>query len=248
MRAVILAAGVARRLGAAAGGRPKSLLEFGGATLLERHLVLLASLGVAPVTVVTGSQADLVEAALAGRARTVHNPDYLSGSIVSLWTAREELTAGDEVLLMDADVLYHPDVLRRLVASRFRDCLLRDRGFEDGPEPVKLCTRHGTIVEFRKTVAPDIEYDAIGESVGFFRFSPESARELALLAQQYLDQGRRDEPYEEAVRDLILREPSRFGVEDVSGLPWIEIDFPEDVTRAREEVLPRIPALPLDGK
>ena len=34
--------------------------------------------------------------------------------------------------------------------------------------------------------------------------------------------------------------PRRFGVEDVTGLPWIEIDFPDDIERARLEILPRL--------
>jgi choline kinase len=48
------------------------------------------------------------------------------------------------------------------------------------------------------------------------------------------------EPYEEAIRDVLLAEPRQFGYEDVTGLPWIEIDFPEDVKRARDDILPRL--------
>jgi len=32
----------------------------------------------------------------------------------------------------------------------------------------------------------------------------------------------------------------RFGYEDVTGLPWIEIDFPADVIRAQNELVPAI--------
>ena len=46
--------------------------------------------------------------------------------------------------------------------------------------------------------------------------------------------------YEEPIRDMILASnlndptnPARFGFEDISGLPWTEIDFPEDVVKAR---------------
>jgi choline kinase len=51
-----------------------------------------------------------------------------------------------------------------------------------------------------------------------------------------------DAPHEEAVRNVLLREPGAFGFEDVTGVPWIEIDFPEDVVRAREQILPAIRA------
>ena len=49
-----------------------------------------------------------------------------------------------------------------------------------------------------------------------------------------------DAPHEEALRDMLLASPGDYGFEDVTGLPWVEIDFPEDVTRANEEILPAI--------
>jgi len=53
--------------------------------------------------------------------------------------------------------------------------------------------------------------------------------------------GRIDLEYEEAIRDIILAHKGRdFGFEDVSDLPWIEIDFPEDVERAEAMVLPNL--------
>jgi choline kinase len=48
--------------------------------------------------------------------------------------------------------------------------------------------------------------------------------------------------YEEAIRDLILADANSFRVCDVSDLPWTEIDFPEDLARARAEILPRLMA------
>ena len=41
-------------------------------------------------------------------------------------------------------------------------------------------------------------------------------------------------------RVLLRRPAATFGYEDVTGLSWIEIDFPDDVRRAEEEVLPRV--------
>ena len=34
-----------------------------------------------------------------------------------------------------------------------------------------------------------------------------------------------------------------FGYEDVTGYPWLEIDFPEDLVRAEREVMPAIRAI-----
>ena len=56
--------------------------------------------------------------------------------------------------------------------------------------------------------------------------------------------GRANMPHEEAVRDLLLERSQIVEIADVTGLPWIEIDFPNDVSRAAREVLPLLPQLP----
>ncbi|MCP6330264.1 phosphocholine cytidylyltransferase family protein, partial [Klebsiella pneumoniae] len=77
-------------------------------------------------------------------------------------------------------------------------------------------------------------HDWFGESVGFFRFSPDMAAALADACDRYMAAGRDTVEYEEAIRDLILADPTRFAHADVTDLPWTEIDFPEDVAKARD--------------
>ncbi len=240
LHAIILAAGVGRRLGSEAPNsdhKPKILLELGGRTLLQRHLFLLEQTAVASVTIVVGYRAEEVRAAIAETATglnvtTVLNPDFREGSVVSLWTARDSLRRTEPTLLMDADVLYDRRMLERLLHSKHQDCLLCDRNIEPGDEPVKLCVRGDTIVDLRKI--PTASYDWHGESVGFFRFSPKAAAEMAARVEAYVETGRRNQEYEEPLRDMIqASDPQRFGFEDISTLPWTEIDFPEDVLKAR---------------
>lgn len=245
MQAIILAAGVGERLGPAAEGKPKSLLEMGGASLLVRHCRTLRALGIDAIHVVTGFRAELMDAELAtlpdnGSIRRIINTEFRLGSVISLWTAREILRSGTPVMLMDADILCDTRILRTLANTPVNNCFMLDRDFEPGDEPVKLCIRDGRIVEFRKQVPAGLDFDLQGESVGFFRFSPDVAAALATRCDEYVAQGLSREPYEEVIRDLALRSPLEFGYEDVTGLPWIEIDFPGDVARARDEILPRI--------
>jgi choline kinase len=175
----------------------------------------------------------------------VLNERFELGSVLTVHTAAEAMTRGGEVLLMDADVLYHPDIMSALVAGQKPvNRLLIDRDFEAGDEPVKVCLREGVPVEFRKQVAPGLQYDTIGESVGFFRFAAAGARRLATLVAGYVESGRANLPHEEAVRDLLLEQSQIVDVADITGLPWIEIDFPNDVNRAAREVLPQLPPLP----
>lgn len=240
--AIILAAGVGRRLGAA-DDRPKVLLEFGGRTLLERHLQALEALGIHDIAVTMGHRRELIEAELSrlgrrDRVALVENPRYREGSLVSLWAQSDRLRAGRTVLLMDGDVLCDPRMVAALLAAPCENALLVDRTIEPGDEPVKVCFRDGVIVDFRKR--PEHAHDWHGESVGFFRFSAATAAALAERCALHVEAGRTGLEYEEAIRDLILAEPARFGAADVSDLPWIEIDFEDDVIRARRDILPQL--------
>ena len=139
-----------------------------------------------------------------------------------------------------ADVLYHPEILKRLINSKKPNCYLLDRDFVPGDEPVKIAVRDGLMVEFRKRLDAGLDYQFLGESVGFFRFSAAMSVKLAEECARFDAEGLADAPHEEALRNLLLQDPAAFGFEDVSGLPWIEIDFPEDVIRASSQILPAI--------
>lgn len=244
-QALILAAGVGRRLGASKPDdqpSPKALLEFDGKSLLRRHIEQLRSAGVQAITIVVGFGADRIKDAVAKLGVPVSfvvNPDFREGSVVSLWAGSEVLRSGP-VILMDADVIYDARLMRRLVSSTLTNTLLLDREIEPGDEPVKLCVRDDRIVDFRKR--PTEAYDWYGESVGFFRLAADAASELANRANDYVTGGRRMMEYEEPIRDMIMASAAeRFGFEDITGLPWTEIDFPADIAKARA-LLPELAA------
>ena len=246
LHAIILAAGRGSRLADHnPDGHPKCLMEFGGRSLLARHLDLLWRSGVRSVDIVVGFEASRIIEHVATLDSRPHvgwhfNPRYEQGSVLSLWAAEDTLTSGSPVLVMDADVLYHPVILQRLVATPIENCYLLDRDFVPGDEPVKIAVRDGVMVEFRKQLDDGLAYDTLGESVGFFRFGPEIARAVCAECARFDAEGLEDAPHEEALRNVLLAQPERFGFEDVSGLPWIEIDFPEDVERAGGEILAAI--------
>lgn len=226
---------------------PKCLLRFGGSSLLARHLDLLYRLGVRSVDLVVGYEADQVidhVGTLASRPDVAfhYNPRFEQGSVVSLRAASDAMNSSEDVLLMDADVLYHPRILERLVETTKPNCFLLDRNFVPGEEPVKIALNDGQMVEFRKRLPDGLKYDQIGESVGFFRFDANCAERIALECSRFENEGLTDSPHEEALRNVLLERPESFAVEDVTGLPWIEIDFPEDVERARSEILSAIRA------
>jgi len=246
MRALMLAAGVGRRLyGEDDSASPKSLLRFAGRSLLARHVEHLRALGVEGLDLVIGYRGDEIRAEIAAIGagdfvRFAENPRFREGSVLSMWTGRAALRGGDEVLFMDADVLYDRTILKRMVAAPEATCFPFDRAFEPGDEPVKFCLSNGRPVEFRKIVG-DVAFDTVGEWVGFIRLAPDFASLLADETERFVAAGRVEEPYEEAVRAVLLGEAgATVGAVDITGLPWIEIDFPEDVTRAEADILPAI--------
>ena len=245
MKAIMLAAGVGARLGSTLKElQPKILLRFGGKSLLQHHLEIFRKQGIEELVIGVGYKNQDIEREIIALGaqdfvRTVLNKDYREGNIVTLWTLRDELRCGTSVFLLDADILYEKRLLKHLIKSPHQNCLLLDRNLEPGDEPVKICVRDNEIVEFRKWLSASFDFH--GESVGMFKLSNEIVNQIIVQTGLYLDQGRRDEAYEETIRDVILTSPrGTFAFEDITGLAWIEIDSPTDFRRAELDIYPRI--------
>ena len=243
MHAIVLAAGAARRLAPFTDRTNKCLLPIGGRSLLDRMLHALAASGVTDTTIVVGHYADQVRALggadVAGmRVSYIDNPDYRRGSVLSLYAARDVLRAGPS-LVMDADVLFPREFLRRLLGADAHCAVLVDRGFADTGEEQKAYTRAGRVITLSKKAVPPA-WDAVGENIGFFR-TDDAGAELVRLLERVIAVGTGLEEYEEAIH-LLMQRHDVLPV-DATGLPWTEMDFVEDMRRAEAEVLPRVVAL-----
>jgi choline kinase len=241
LTAVILAAGVARRLAPLTDHTQKSLLPVGGRPILGRMLEALHAVGVERAIAVVGHCADQVEAlaATAPRGldvRCLFNPEYQKGSALSLYAAREAIAAGPS-LIMDADVVFPREFLRRLAGAPAANALLIDRAFADTGEEVKIYVREDRVIALGKKVVPR-EWDRVGEGIGFFKSSAAAGALLVDLLAQVIDESRGLCEYEDALHLLTARE--RVDAVDVTGLPWTEVDFAEDLRRAQATVFPEI--------
>ena len=245
MNAIVLVAGVARRLAPLTDSTHKALLRVGGRPVLARMLEALAAAGIRRTVLVVGHCADQVRA-LAGErvgrmsVHFVHNPEYTRGSVLSLYAAREYLK--EPALVMDADVVFPREFLRRLLAAPAPSALLLDRGFADTGEEVKLYTRGDRVIALGKKVVPDA-WEAVGEGVGFFKCGAEAGPQFVRYLEKVIDDSRGMNEYEDALHMLVSSH--HVGWADVTGLPWTEIDFAEDLRRAESDVLPHV--VRLDG-
>jgi len=239
MKAIILAAGVGKRLWSITQHRPKCLIELGGRSLLSRYLQALEQNGIKQVTIVLGYKQDMIKAAVSaqrfsGEVRYLTNDQFRRGSITSLWTARAEMT--DDVVIMDADVLFPPAMLRKLLGSSFRTALLMDETVKQETEECMVVVRGGRVIALTKAMPSN--YDFAGEGVGFLKVDRQDVEQLISSLKGPIERGELDMEYEDALRDFFAT--VQVGFERIGGLPWTEIDFPEDVVRAEQAVLPKI--------
>ncbi|HJZ75743.1 MAG TPA: phosphocholine cytidylyltransferase family protein [Vicinamibacterales bacterium] len=237
-RAVILAAGNGKRMGSLTADRPKAMLEVDGRSLIERSLDALAACGIADVTIVAGYQQQRLRDHLGASARFVDNPRYRdTNSLYSLWLAREVLLEG--AVVMNSDILVSPELLLRLVAAPVEDAALIDESSPLDDETMKVKTWQGFAIDFSKELAP---WDADGENVGVLKFGARGGRRLAAHLDALIAAGAENAWAPMAFRALAQEWPLRAVTTD--GWPWTEIDFPADLDRARQIVVPAMSRAP----
>ena len=233
------------RLGKKFADRQKILLEFAGKSLLEWHVQRLAETGITRLVVVTGYKREAISStfpALQSRygvqITEIVNPEFTEGSVLSVNASVPAISRAEgPILIMDGDVLYPSEMLRRLINSPHRSALLIDREFSlQDDDPVLVPIRGGKPAEFLKRWQG--EADLVGESIGFFKIDPADIPLFIEETRRRTTGERRKESYDEILRALVLE--GRLGFEDVTGMPWTEIDFPDDVKFAKIEILPAI--------
>jgi choline kinase len=225
MRALILAAGQGSRLRPAADCKPLALVA--GTPLLEHVVRRVVAGGADGITLVTGHQADRIHAFAASLSERldvdvdcVRAPDWTRPNGHSLLAGAATI-AGDYLLLM-ADHLFDPAVVRRLIAAGRGAAglvLAVDRDLAgpllDLDDATKVETgAGGRIVRIGKTLT---RYDAI--DTGLFLAGPALARAvgdaIAAGAAGSLSEG---------VQNLADRGQAM--TLDVTGSPWIDVDDP----------------------
>ena len=224
---------MAKRLRPLTDEKPKCLLEVGGKTLLQRTVDAMISAGVKEFVVVTGYRAEMIREFLTVNYQLsiinyIDNVDFEhNNNIFSLWLAMQKLH-GQEVLLMDSDILCDPEAVRRV--ARKTDPALAMQQHELGEEEMKIVVDEaGRITEISKTCSPA---DAIGESVGIEKMTPAYTEAIYQeLRKMILDENLIDIFYERAFERLILQGHT-FEVVDTTDLFSYELDTPEDLEKA----------------
>jgi 2-aminoethylphosphonate-pyruvate transaminase len=232
---VILAAGMGRRLGNLAEGRPKGFLEIGGRSLIERSLDALRSAGIRKVCIGTGFRSDLYEGLkVPGLDITcIRNLDYAgSGSVETLLPILSRF-AGRTLLVLESDLLYHPSGLVHLLASPAENVILASPFTHSGDEVFIETDATGRLVGLSKERADLESVDA--ELTGINKVGP-------ALSAAMLDFVK-DRPSRLNYEDVFASLASRIRIDvEIFDFPWCEIDDETHLVRALDKILPAVEA------
>ncbi|HDZ21328.1 hypothetical protein LCGC14_0181090 [marine sediment metagenome] len=229
MKAVILAAGMGKRLAPAGWTKPKCLLPFGDRTLLGHIVSAATACGIGHVVVVVGYQQQLVRDAMAAddaQVEFVVNDDFsTTNTIHSLYLAREHLD--DDFVYFNADVLFDGRIVPMLLDGPGGQLAVDVS--RCGPEDVKVVADDlGRITQIGKDLPPET---CLGEFIGIGKFARGACADLIVALVRYSEGGRRDLFFESAVND-VLADHVHTAV-TIGDLKAVEIDLPEDLDRAR---------------
>ena len=132
MQAVILAAGMGKRLGELTKGNTKCMIEVGGETLISRLLRQLDKHALSKIILVVGYKAQELKDYLATlQVQTpiefVENTVYdKTNNIYSLYLAKDHLTTED-TLLFESDLIMEDAVISKLIEHPYPDLALVDK-------------------------------------------------------------------------------------------------------------------------
>jgi len=235
LKAVILAAGQGKRLLPFTREIPKALLPLNGATgltILEHQVGVLEEVGVDEILVVVGHGRERIKTLLKDRVSYVVNENYSrTNSIYSFYLAMDSLEG--EVLIINGDVLFSREVVERLLNSPYSGVLSIDSGAELDEETMKVALDGSRVVDIRKDLPLQ---EARGENLGVVFFQGEALAILKRVVKEMIVRGEVNRWIPAAFREMLPLYPVH--AVDVKGLPWIEIDFPQDLEKAQKEIYP----------
>lgn len=228
--AVLLAAGRGTRLGALSEQTPKCLLPVNGRALLDHQLEALSAAGIDDITIVAGFAAHAVQRHVAGRCRVLVNDDYATtNSITSLSVAQSHLR-GHAFLVQNADVLYAKALIERFVESPHQNaCLVDPMGeFREGEYHVGLS--NGRIVCYSTCVPAE---RSAGESAQLVRIGERDSDAFFDRLDEVIDSGGAG-GFPNQAYDVLMRGEGLWPV-FTAGLPWWEVDTPDEYARCCAE-------------
>jgi choline kinase len=229
MQAVILAAGLGRRIGPSSNSTPKCLLEVNGKPILRYQLDALRNNGVEDVVLVVGYLEKKIRDFLGHAVSYVENTVYQeSNSSYSLWLAKDRLAT--DFIYLNSDLIFDGAILRKLLAHPAGNAIAVDSSrllFEDDMFKVNL--KYGRVIELNKRLDAR---KANASAPGPVKFSRRGRDILFSELDRIIGHGDKSQ----WCYSIFGRVAERIDLRsvEIAGLPWIEIDTDEDLGQARK--------------
>lgn len=253
MQAIVLAAGMGKRLGELTAGVTKCMVEVNGITLIERMLRQLNSLGLSRIVIVVGYQASRLKEFVAtlGSATPiewVENPDYdKTNNIYSLYLASHWLCEED-TLLLESDLIFDDYALTALVEDPSPNLALVAK-YDSWMDGTVVTLDNNEITKFIDKA--DFDFSATAEyykTVNIYKFSQGfSLGQYVPLLEAYCRGERINEYYEQVLKVIVLLGSGDLKAKVLDKGNWYEIDDIQDLdiaetifTRTDEEKYHRI--------
>ena len=236
MKAVILAAGVSRRLYPLTYDIPKCLIKVGEKPIINHQLDSLKNSGIDEIIIVVGYHRERLIDHINTNYQSLNvnfviNHHYFETNTAYSLQLSDALINNDQFILLNADVLYPYEVLERLMNS-YHDTILAVEVKKCGREEVKVIEgKDQRIVAIGKDL---IEDNCLGEFIGVAKLSKNFSTIFFQSLDKLINAGGKSDYFEAAMHPILAGHPVYY--ENVSDLPCIEIDFIEDLENAQKLV------------
>ena len=239
MQALILAAGLGKRLGELTKDKPKCMVEINGKTLIEYTLENLIQNGIDKFIIVVGHGKEnlikfLNEKYPQSSFIFVENPVYYkTNNIYSLFLAREFLEKEDTILL-ESDIIFESDTIKNLINDKRKTLAVVDKykPWMDGTV-VKLDKKDNITAVIPKEFFDYNEIESYYKTVNIYKFSKEFSKNFYIpFLEAYIKAFGKNEYYEQVIRIISFLERANIKAFRLNGEKWYEIDTVQDKENA----------------
>ncbi len=236
MQAIILAAGMGKRLGELTHENTKCMVKVNGVCLIDRLLTQLSALGLERILLVIGYQGEKLRSHVGDCYRGtpveyIYNPVYdKTNNIYSLYLAKEELQRQD-TLLIESDLIFEDSLFRKIIDNPYPNLALvaKYEPWMDGTM-VRL-NGEKDIVDFISKKA--FRYEDIAsyyKTVNIYKFGKEFLRSHYVpFLEAYSKALGNNEYYEQVLRVITLLDNCELKGLPLEGENWYEIDDAQDL-------------------
>lgn len=236
MQAIILAAGMGKRLGELTQGDTKCMVKVNGISLIDRTLTQLSKLALSRVIIVIGYKGENLKNYVGNeykglKVEYINNPIYdTTNNIYSLSLAKDELQKED-TLLIESDLIFDDSLFSMIVNNPYANLALVAK-YETWMDGTMVCMDADcNIVNFVPKQAFRYEdVDVYYKTVNIYKFSREfSSNEYVPFLDAYSKVMGNNEYYEQVLRVLTLLHSSTLKALPIDDEKWYEIDDVQDL-------------------